>query len=113
MPLLFNLFLNARHAMPEGGRLVLSTTNVTIEQSQTGKSPSENDLAPGPYVRVCISDTGVGMTPEVKARAVDPFFTTKGPGAGSGLGLSQVYGMARQSGGGVVIDSTPGEGTCV
>jgi signal transduction histidine kinase/ActR/RegA family two-component response regulator len=110
---ILNLCLNARDAMPEGGRLVLSTTNVTIEQSQTGKSPSENDLAPGPYVRVCISDTGVGMTPEVKARAFDPFFTTKGPGAGSGLGLSQVYGMARQSGGGVVIDSTPGEGTCV
>jgi CheY-like chemotaxis protein len=64
-------------------------------------------------VRVCIADTGIGMTPEVKARAFDPFFTTKGPGAGSGLGLSQVYGVARQSGGGVAIDSTPGEGTRV
>ena len=64
-------------------------------------------------MQVCISDTGTGMSPEVKARAFDPFFTTKGPGAGSGLGLSQVYGMARQSGGSVTIDSAPGEGTRV
>ncbi len=73
----------------------------------------DRDLTPGDYVRIRISDTGAGMTPEVKARAFDPFFTTKGPGAGSGLGLSQVYGMARQSGGSVSIDSSPGEGTVV
>jgi signal transduction histidine kinase/ActR/RegA family two-component response regulator len=110
---ILNLCLNARDAMPEGGRLTLSTTNITIERPQGGKSSSDSDLAPGSYVRVCISDTGAGMTPEVKARAFDPFFTTKGPSAGSGLGLSQVYGMARQCGGGVIIDSAPGEGTRV
>jgi signal transduction histidine kinase/ActR/RegA family two-component response regulator len=110
---ILNLCLNARDAMPEGGRLTLTTTNVTIDRPQGGKSSPDSDLAPGSYVRVCISDTGVGMTPEVKARAFDPFFTTKGPGAGSGLGLSQVYGMARQSGGGVMIDSAPGAGARV
>jgi CheY-like chemotaxis protein len=85
--------------------------NVTIEPG--GGKHTDNELCPGEYVQVCISDTGTGMSPEVKARAFDPFFTTKGPSAGSGLGLSQVYGMARQSGGNVVIDSTPDEGTRV
>ncbi|HEY0182841.1 MAG TPA: response regulator [Rhodopila sp.] len=108
---ILNLCLNARDAMPEGGRLTIRTQNVTIEPG-SGKH-SDNDLSSGGYVQVCICDTGVGMTPEVKARAFDPFFTTKGPSAGSGLGLSQVYGMARQSGGSVVIDSTPNEGTRV
>jgi signal transduction histidine kinase len=108
---ILNLCLNARDAMPDGGRLTVRTSNVTIVAG--GRSGSDNELAPGSYVQVCISDTGTGMTPEVKARAFDPFFTTKGPGAGSGLGLSQVYGMARQSGGSVAIDSTPGEGTRV
>jgi signal transduction histidine kinase/CheY-like chemotaxis protein len=108
---ILNLCLNARDAMPDGGRLTVRTSNVTVVAG--GRSNSDNELAPGPYVQVCISDTGTGMTPEVKARAFDPFFTTKGPGAGSGLGLSQVYGMARQSGGSVSIDSTPGEGTSV
>jgi signal transduction histidine kinase/CheY-like chemotaxis protein len=107
---ILNLCLNARDAMPEGGRLTIATSNLAIEP---GAASPDCELAPGSYVRVCISDTGVGMTPEVKTRAFDPFFTTKGPSAGSGLGLSQVYGMARQSGGGVTIDSTPGEGTCV
>ena len=109
---ILNLCLNARDAMPEGGRLTVHTTNVTVT---AGVAPfrSDNDLAPGFYVQVCISDTGIGMAPEVKARAFDPFFTTKGPSAGSGLGLSQVYGMARQSGGSVFIDSAPGEGTRV
>jgi signal transduction histidine kinase/ActR/RegA family two-component response regulator len=110
---ILNLCLNARDAMPEGGRLTLSTTNVSIGPAASDTSSLGSDLAPGSYVRVCIADTGIGMTPEVKARAFDPFFTTKGPGAGSGLGLSQVYGVARQSGGGVAIDSTPGEGTRV
>jgi signal transduction histidine kinase len=106
---ILNLCLNARDAMPDGGRLTVRTLNVMVAAgSQSG---SDNALAPGGYVQVCISDTGTGMAPEVKARAFDPFFTTKGPGAGSGLGLSQVYGMARQSGGSVTIDSTPGEGT--
>jgi signal transduction histidine kinase/CheY-like chemotaxis protein len=106
---ILNLCLNARDAMPDGGRLTVRTSNVTVAGG--GQSGSDNALAPGGYVQVCISDTGTGMPPEVKARAFDPFFTTKGPGAGSGLGLSQVYGMARQSGGSVTIDSAPGEGT--
>ena len=108
---ILNLCLNARDAMPDGGRLTIHTTNVTIEPG--GGKHADNELCPGEYVQVCISDTGTGMSPEVKARAFDPFFTTKGPSAGSGLGLSQVYGMARQSGGNVVIDSTPDEGTRV
>ena len=108
---ILNLCLNARDAMPEGGRLTIQTLNVLIEPGSSRHA--ENELSPGGYVQVCISDTGVGMSPEVKARAFDPFFTTKGPSAGSGLGLSQVYGMARQSGGSVAIASTPNEGTRV
>ena len=109
---ILNLCLNARDAMPEGGRLTVRTSNVNV-MSNTVIHGSDHHLAVGAYVQVCISDTGTGMAPEIKARAFDPFFTTKGPGAGSGLGLSQVYGMARQSGGGVWIDSAPGEGTRV
>jgi signal transduction histidine kinase/ActR/RegA family two-component response regulator len=109
---ILNLCLNARDAMPEGGRLTIHTVNLVIETGDVINGAS-NELPPGGYVQVCISDTGVGMSAEVKARAFDPFFTTKGPGAGSGLGLSQVYGMVRQSGGSVVIDSTPNEGTRV
>jgi signal transduction histidine kinase/ActR/RegA family two-component response regulator len=108
---ILNLCLNARDAMPEGGRLTVRTTNVVIESSDD--SGVDDELLPGGYVQVCISDTGTGMSAEVKARAFDPFFTTKGPGSGSGLGLSQVYGMARQSGGGVSIDSAPNRGTRV
>jgi CheY-like chemotaxis protein len=108
---ILNLCLNARDAMPDGGRLTIHTSNLTIEAG--GGKHADNELCPGEYVQVCISDTGTGMSPEVKARAFDPFFTTKGPSAGSGLGLSQVYGMARQSGGNVVIDSTLNEGTRV
>jgi signal transduction histidine kinase/ActR/RegA family two-component response regulator len=107
---ILNLCLNARDAMPDGGRLTVRTSNLVVSG---GQPASDNYLPPGAYVQVCISDTGTGMSPEVKARAFDPFFTTKGPGAGSGLGLSQVYGMARQSGGNVTIDSAPGEGTRV
>ncbi|WP_158931960.1 response regulator [Acidisphaera sp. S103] len=108
---ILNLCLNARDAMPDGGHLTIRTMNLTVEPG-TGEH-DDNDLSPGEYVQVSISDTGTGMTAEVKARAFDPFFTTKGPSAGSGLGLSQVYGMARQSGGNVVIDSTLNEGTRV
>jgi signal transduction histidine kinase/CheY-like chemotaxis protein len=108
---ILNLCLNARDAMPDGGRLTVRTSNLVVAAG--GHPGSDNNLTPGAYVQVCISDTGTGMSPEVKARAFDPFFTTKGPGAGSGLGLSQVYGMARQSGGNVTIDSAPGEGTRV
>ncbi|MDB5399929.1 MAG: hypothetical protein QOD93_4679 [Acetobacteraceae bacterium] len=109
---ILNLCLNARDAMPEGGRLSIHTMNLMIEPGSS-RHASDNELSPGGYVQVCISDTGFGMSADVKARAFDPFFTTKGPSAGSGLGLSQVYGMARQSGGSVVIESTPNEGTRV
>jgi CheY-like chemotaxis protein len=108
---ILNLCLNARDAMPDGGRLTVRTSNLVVAGG--GQPTSDSHLPTGSYVQVCISDTGTGMSPEVKARAFDPFFTTKGPGAGSGLGLSQVYGMARQSGGNVTIDSAPGEGTRV
>ena len=106
---ILNLCLNARDAMPDGGRLTISTTNREVN-CEAGNNGYNGDLSSGSFIRICISDTGIGMTPEVKARAFDPFFTTKGS-HGSGLGLSQVYGMARQAAGNAVIDSKPGEGT--
>lgn len=106
---ILNLCLNARDAMQSGGRLTISTANLSRDG---GHGDDGLDLPPGHFVRICISDTGSGMTADVKLRAFDPFFTTKGP-HGTGLGLSQVYGMARQSGGNAIIDSAPGEGTRV
>jgi len=100
-----NLAINARDAMREGGELTISTALRRLDDSP--------DLASGDYVEIAVADTGVGMTPEVIARAFDPFFTTKGVGRGTGLGLSQVYGIVRQAGGGARIDSRPGEGTTV
>jgi signal transduction histidine kinase/CheY-like chemotaxis protein len=102
---ILNLCLNARDAMPEGGQLTISTANETIVARHDPDGAEAGD-----YVRICVADSGEGMTPEVVRRAFDPFFTTKGPG-GSGLGLSQVYGTARQLGGTVRIKSEPGEGT--
>jgi signal transduction histidine kinase/CheY-like chemotaxis protein len=111
---ILNLCLNARDAMRDGGVLSISTSRTQIGQNSSHSwADSDLDLPPGDYICVRVSDTGTGMTEDVKARAFEPFFTTKGPGAGSGLGLSQVYGMAQQCGGGVAIDSTPGEGTIV
>jgi signal transduction histidine kinase/CheY-like chemotaxis protein len=105
---ILNLVINARDAVPAGGV-------VTIETANTHRGPPQHDDEPaaGDYVVITVRDTGVGMTPEVQARAFEPFFTTKPPGTGSGLGLSQVFGTARQSGGGVQIDSAPGKGTAV
>ena len=100
-----NLAINARDAMPEGGVLTIATRARTVTQ--------DAELETGNYVEISVSDTGHGMTPDVLARAFDPFFTTKGVGKGTGLGLSQVYGIARQAGGGVHIDSAPGQGTTV
>jgi CheY-like chemotaxis protein len=102
-----NLCLNARDAMPAGGLLSITTTNEVLAAGDELDGPTAGD-----FVRISVADTGVGMTPELLRRAFDPFFTTKGPN-GSGLGLSQVYGMVRQSGGTVRVESTPGEGTRV
>jgi CheY-like chemotaxis protein len=105
---LLNLTNNARDAMPEGGTIVIETENAVIKPLQAGRY---GDLKPGEYVLVTVRDSGAGMPPDVLARAFDPFFTTKPMGQGTGLGLSMVYGFARQSGGHVRIDSTPGQGT--
>ena len=99
-----NLCLNARDAMPDGGQLVIRTAN------ETAAAPTADGLTPGRYIRISVADTGTGMGADVLRRAVDPFFTTKGPGA-SGLGLSQAYGLARQSGGTLRLESTTNQGT--
>src|SRR5207344_1443895 len=103
-----NLVVNARDAMPQGGQLEIATSNVVIDAAEARRSP---DLTVGAYVLVRIADTGTGMDPDVAAHAFEPFFTTKEVGRGTGLGLSQVYGFIKQSGGHVVIDSTPDAGT--
>jgi PAS domain S-box-containing protein len=103
-----NLVMNARDAMPQGGRLFIETRNIDRAQPPQGL-----DLQPREYVALAVRDVGEGMTPEVLARAFEPFFTTKDVGKGSGLGLSMVYGFAKQSGGDVHIESAPGLGTCV
>jgi signal transduction histidine kinase/ActR/RegA family two-component response regulator len=101
---LLNLTINARDAMPHGGVLQLEAHNETVTQPR-------DELKAGDYVRLAIVDSGGGMSQEVLAKALDPFFTTKGVGKGSGLGLPQAYGFARQSGGTLMLCSTPGEGT--
>jgi PAS domain S-box-containing protein len=106
---LLNLCINARDAMPEGGRLTIETGALTLGACEA----RELELSPADYVSLSVGDTGGGMTAEVIARAFDPFFTTKPIGAGTGLGLSMVYGFARQSGGQARIDSEPGQGTTV
>jgi signal transduction histidine kinase len=103
---LLNLVINARDAMPAGGDVVLRARNATLDEGDAG-------LAAGDYVLVSLSDAGEGMSEEVKARALDPFFTTKGVGKGSGMGLPQAYGFARQSGGTLTLESRPGAGTTV
>jgi PAS domain S-box-containing protein len=105
---LLNLAINARDAMPKGGVLTITAENLRV-----GARQRPADLLPGDYVVLSVADTGTGMSEEVKARAFEPFFTTKAVGKGSGLGLSQVYGIARQLGGGVDIESRPGAGSTV
>ncbi|HEY1722611.1 MAG TPA: PAS domain S-box protein [Magnetospirillaceae bacterium] len=105
---LLNLVLNARDAMPNGGRVTVTTSNAQLDSDYAG---SHQDLRPGDYVLMSVADTGMGMSPEVMARAFEPFYTTKGTGKGSGLGLSMVYGFVKQSGGHVAIYSEPGHGT--
>jgi signal transduction histidine kinase/CheY-like chemotaxis protein len=103
-----NLAVNGRDAMPDGGRLTIATANVPHGDR---RKPAE--LPPGDYVSVCVSDTGVGMTEDVLRKAFEPFFTTKPVGSGTGLGLSQVYGIAKQTGGTVAIDTQVDRGTTV
>jgi len=102
---LLNLAINARDAMPDGGRLAIAARNCVLEPG--------HERSGGDYVLVTVTDTGTGMPPEVLARALDPFFTTKAPGKGSGLGLAQAYAFATQSQGSLALSSTPGQGTRV
>ena len=104
---LLNLVVNARHAMPEGGSIVIKTSNVSLRTHEVGQLPA------GTYVQIQVIDTGHGMTPDVLAHAFEPFFTTKEIGKGTGLGLSQVYGFIAQSGGEVMLDSEIDFGTTV
>ncbi|MGI4801338.1 MAG: ATP-binding protein, partial [Janthinobacterium lividum] len=106
---LLNLCINARDAMPDGGKLTIETANHLIDERQA----RARDLPPGQYVSLSVSDTGTGMPPDVIAKAFDPFFTTKPIGMGTGLGLSMIYGFAKQSGGQVRIHSEVGRGTTV
>jgi two-component system NtrC family sensor kinase len=107
---IINLAINARDAMPRGGRLTIEARNVVLDADFCA---GVEGLAPGEYVVISIADEGTGMKPEVLDHVFEPFFTTKAPGAGSGLGLSQVYGFIRQSAGHVAIDSSVGKGTTV
>ncbi|MGN6412219.1 MAG: PAS domain-containing protein [Nitrobacter sp.] len=106
---LLNLAINARDAMPGGGKLAITTANTTVRAADAGSSA----MQPGEYICITVADTGTGMTPEVAARAFDPFFTTKPIGQGTGLGLSMIYGFARQSNGHISLDTAPGQGTSI
>src|SRR5690606_23066823 len=103
---LINLVVNARDAMPSGGRIEVETANCDIEDNRQ----MHPEARPGPCVRLTVRDHGIGMTPEVMQRIFEPFFTTKHAGAGTGLGLSMVYGIVRQSGGHIDVRSEPGKG---
>ena len=106
---LLNLCINARDAMPDGGKITIETANRWLDE----RAAKERDLPPGQYVSMCVSDTGTGMSADIIEKAFDPFFTTKPIGLGTGLGLSMIYGFARQSGGQVRIYSEVGAGTMV
>lgn len=107
---LLNLAINARDAMPDGGKLTISCSNETVNENRPHSFP---ETTPGEYVVLSVSDTGIGMDEDTKARVFEPFFTTKDVGKGSGLGLSMVYGFAKQSGGHVEVESEPSKGATI
>src|SRR5262245_11844189 len=103
-----NLVVNARDAMPKGGNIDIDVARIEVDDRSAA---AYSGLPAGPYVRLSVRDTGVGIDPELRARIFEPFFTTKGASKGTGLGLSIIYGIARDSGGTVTFSSTPGKGT--
>ncbi|AKF47111.1 hybrid sensor histidine kinase/response regulator [Pseudomonas syringae] len=106
---LLNLCLNARDAMPNGGRIIIETANASLEEC----TDPDHGIPAGEHLSIRVTDTGIGMSPDIAAKAFEPFFTTKAIGAGTGLGLSMVYGFVRQSGGQVRVESVEGQGTSV
>src|SRR5437762_9533695 len=107
---IMNLALNARDAMPDGGKLTLTTTRVEVDKASQACNP-EAQL--GPYICLAVKDTGYGMDAATVGRIFEPFFTTKDPGQGTGMGLATVYGVLKQHGGWIEVDTTPGRGTTI